>query len=402
MSWFNRIPILSQIKSAVQAISGDTEGARQTQEEFSKQTPIVSQIRSAIEAISGNPEAARRTQEEFLHKTLYNTPIISQGISAGYAIAGDSAEAKLIQQKFLDDNVRGMQELLSGSWLSQFNKLASSNSLCNRTNWMSVFQGKRLWEMLLPGTHDTATYRFADAAFVTNWAQTQQFSIYDQLKGGIRYLDIRVNNDKHDGKVYCSHTFFTIPFQDVVNDISKFILENPSEVVVFAVQGDGGKDQLAEAKAAAQSVLSKFFADSISGDETLGQLVAQRKNILYTENHKCGSLSIDNSWDETRDSNPITSVNKCVTYAKARARTSKTLVLMALEATQFTGGTPGVIESIIGEIDSLGQGLEELAKYSNYATLHTFLNDQKAVAGSNVINIDFANDEIIGKVISMN
>ncbi len=402
MSWLNRIPILSQVKSAVQAISGDTKGARQTQEEFSKQTPIVSQIRSAVEAVSGNPEAAKRTQEEFLHETLYNTPIISQGISAGYAIAGDTAEAKRIQQKFLDDNVRGMQELLSGSWLNQFNKLATSGSLSNRANWMSAYQGKILWEMLLPGTHDTATYRFADAALVTNWARTQQFSIYDQLKGGIRYLDIRVNNDKHDGKVYCSHTFPSIPFQDVINDISRFILENPSEVVVFAVQGDGGSDQLAEAKTAAQSALSNFFADSITGDETLGELVAQKKNIIYSENHKCGSLSVENSWNETRDSNPITSVNKCVTYAKARTRIDKTLVLMALEATQFTGGTPGVIKSIVAEIDSLGQGLEQLAQYSNYATLHTFLKDQKAVAGSNVINIDFANDEIIGKVIAMN
>ncbi|HWR00405.1 MAG TPA: phosphatidylinositol-specific phospholipase C domain-containing protein [Chlorobaculum sp.] len=402
MSWFDSIPILSQIKSAVQAISGDTEGARQTQEAFLKKTPIVSQITSGVQAITGDTEAAKKTQEAFLHETVYNIPVISQVISAGFAIAGDTAEAKRIQQKFVDDNVRGIQELLSGSWLYQFNKLATSKSLSNRSDWMRAFPGKRLYEMLLPGTHDSTTYRFAEAALVTNWAQTQTFTIYEQLKGGIRYLDIRVSNEKHDDQVYCSHTFFTLPFQDVVNDISRFILENPSEIVVFAVQDDGGEDQLAEAKSAARSALGKFFADSVTGDETLEELVAHGKNVVYVENHKCGLLSIENSWDETRDVNPITSVNKCVAYARDRTRTAKKLVLMALEATEFGGGTPGIIETIIGEISSLGQGLEELAQFSNYATLHTFLNDQKAVAGSNVINIDFAHDEIIGKVISMN
>ncbi len=398
----NKIPLVSQVKSLAQVIGGDAAGAKQTQEEFSKQTPIVSQIRSAVEAISGNADAARRTQNEFLNETLYNTPVISQGISAGYAIAGDSEEAKRIQQKFLDDNVRGVQELLSGSWLKQFGKLSTSRSLTDRSNWMSKYQSKKLTDMLIPGTHDTATYQFVDAAFVTNWAQAQQFSIYEQLKGGIRYLDIRVNTDKHNGEIYCSHTFYTIPFQDVLDDVSKFIRENTEEVIIFAVQGDGGSGQLSAAKSAAKTTLSGYLTDSITGAETLESLVSNNKNIIYAQDHSCGSLSVDNSWDDTRDANPIEAVNKCVTYGEARTRSTGKLILMALEATQFTGGTPGVIKSIIGELDSLGQGLEELAQYSNYATLNTFLKKSHAVAGSNVINIDFANDEIIGKVISMN
>jgi hypothetical protein len=80
---------------------------------------------------------------EFLRETLYNTPIISQGISAGYAIAGDSAEAKRIQQKFLDDNVRGMQELYSGSWLRRFNRLATSGRLTRRAIWMSKYPRRK-------------------------------------------------------------------------------------------------------------------------------------------------------------------------------------------------------------------------------------------------------------------
>ncbi|XP_062607098.1 uncharacterized protein LOC134268873 [Saccostrea cucullata] len=59
------IPVVSQTKSAVQAIFGDCEGAKRTQENFSRQCPVVSQVRSAVEAIAGDEEAARETQYEF-------------------------------------------------------------------------------------------------------------------------------------------------------------------------------------------------------------------------------------------------------------------------------------------------------------------------------------------------
>ena len=48
MGNINSIPVVSQVKSLVQIISGDEEGARQTQEEFSRKGIIVSQVRFLI------------------------------------------------------------------------------------------------------------------------------------------------------------------------------------------------------------------------------------------------------------------------------------------------------------------------------------------------------------------
>jgi len=62
MDWF---PVVSQVKSLVQGISGDAEGARATQANFSRQCPVVSQIRSLVEVSLGDAEAARNTQKEF-------------------------------------------------------------------------------------------------------------------------------------------------------------------------------------------------------------------------------------------------------------------------------------------------------------------------------------------------
>nr|UDL18262.1 chitinase-like protein [Bemisia tabaci] len=94
-SFWDSIPIISQIKSAVQAISGDTEGAKKTQENFVNQAPVVSQIKSAVQSASGDNEGAKKTQEQFLHEFIEpvadNTPIVGH-IKGGIHIAAGDKE----------------------------------------------------------------------------------------------------------------------------------------------------------------------------------------------------------------------------------------------------------------------------------------------------------------------
>lgn len=59
------IPLAAQGKSLVQIASGDIEGAKRTQDSFTKRCLGVSQIRSALEHATGNEEASRATQVEF-------------------------------------------------------------------------------------------------------------------------------------------------------------------------------------------------------------------------------------------------------------------------------------------------------------------------------------------------
>lgn len=66
-SW-DGVAVISQVKSLVQAIAGDMDGARQTQENFLRQMPVVSQITSAVQAATGDLDGARKTQEQFLSK----------------------------------------------------------------------------------------------------------------------------------------------------------------------------------------------------------------------------------------------------------------------------------------------------------------------------------------------
>lgn len=45
MGSINSIPVLSQLKSLVQAIGGDLEGARKTQEDFAEKGILVAQVK---------------------------------------------------------------------------------------------------------------------------------------------------------------------------------------------------------------------------------------------------------------------------------------------------------------------------------------------------------------------
>ena len=99
MGNIDSIPVVSQVKSLVQVIGGDADGARRTQESFSRTAPIVAQFNSLGHAIAGESNEARKIQEEFgkgMYEMAKATPIVGHGIAAGHAIVGNTKEAENI------------------------------------------------------------------------------------------------------------------------------------------------------------------------------------------------------------------------------------------------------------------------------------------------------------------
>lgn len=88
------IPVFSQLKSAIQFACHQTEQALQTQINFSRQCPIVSQVRSLAESISGDNKAAQETQKEcglFLLNLCNGIPVVGH-IKGGIHYAFGDAE----------------------------------------------------------------------------------------------------------------------------------------------------------------------------------------------------------------------------------------------------------------------------------------------------------------------
>lgn len=97
--------------------------------------------------------------------------------------------------------------------------------------WMSlVSDDKKLSDITIPGTHNTCAHK------VNFIAKCQNTSVSEQLKSGIRFLDIRCRHindrfDLHHGISYLGSTFETMK-----NDCYEFLTRNPSETIVMMIK----------------------------------------------------------------------------------------------------------------------------------------------------------------------
>ncbi|XP_028837283.1 uncharacterized protein LOC114790990 [Denticeps clupeoides] len=100
-------------------------------------------------------------------------------------------------------------------------------------SWMSsVENSKVISELTIPGTHDTMALYGGPAA------ECQAWSLEDQLRAGIRYLDLRVFSI--DDKLYVMHgvMYEHTTFIKVLETIKAFLAEFKTEAVLVRVKPD--------------------------------------------------------------------------------------------------------------------------------------------------------------------
>lgn len=130
------------------------------------------------------------------------------------------------------------------------------------SEWQSTIVGSaKINEVATVGSHD------AGSAGMMPIARTQGHSIYDQLRGGARYFDLRVCKSR--GELVIFHSIIKgQKFSTVIDDINRFIAENPSEFLILDFQhlGSSAHDEIITAiedgldmsKAMLKSVFSKI------------------------------------------------------------------------------------------------------------------------------------------------
>lgn len=128
-----------------------------------------------------------------------------------------------------------------------------------RAKWMEYllksdqnFAQKRLWEIVIPGTHDSATcdvgisrvpeacrdFKF-DIPFIGEavrpWSIAQSRTIFDQLNEGIRFLDLRVYYA--GANFYAYHDVIGETFSSIFSQILRFLSLSNKEIVVLQFGG---------------------------------------------------------------------------------------------------------------------------------------------------------------------
>ena len=95
----------------------------------------------------------------------------------------------------------------------------------------------------MPASHNAASYSIKNfIMIVKNYVACQDLTIYDQLRAGIRVLDLRIAcfqpTKSSPIQFWCAHTFLTVPLISVLDDIRVFMHENPSESVWILLTPD--------------------------------------------------------------------------------------------------------------------------------------------------------------------
>lgn len=116
------------------------------------------------------------------------------------------------------------------------------NTTASNPKWMErLDQSKKLSELSLPGTHDSATsYYWIPGG--QQWTFTQGLSLEEQLKAGIRVLDVRLACDFNYLEAYHGTSPLTITFPTILGKIQNFLRSNDSETIYMRVRNERGSD----------------------------------------------------------------------------------------------------------------------------------------------------------------
>lgn len=118
-----------------------------------------------------------------------------------------------------------------------------------------------------------------------SWVKHQEYDIYKQLKIGIRVLDLKVTF--FNKKWYTSNILLNDKVEEILNQINRFIKENPKEFIVikFSLDRKNSVDLPNEIKSSFWEFLKtnySFYSKLYQKSKipTYGELVESKKNII--------------------------------------------------------------------------------------------------------------------------
>lgn len=157
-----------------------------------------------------------------------------------------------------------------------------TGDLPKRNNWMkNIPDYRRLNKISMPGTHDSGSRYGGDAI------QTQTLTLRQQLDAGIRFLDIRIVHENNKFNIYHGIAFQNYDFGQVLSDVTNFLAENNSEVILMRVRQESAERNntrsFSETFDEYFKSYGKFFSN-INNDYNPALCQIRGKIILFADN----------------------------------------------------------------------------------------------------------------------
>lgn len=117
---------------------------------------------------------------------------------------------------------------------SKYNNWSKYDTWCWMGDLSNVIGERSLADLVIPGSHDAASWSITNA-YGKQRSQTQSREIYGQLRAGSRYLDLRFYLYGGVWTGYHGKDTTTATLEAVLDDINRFLNENPKEIIVISL-----------------------------------------------------------------------------------------------------------------------------------------------------------------------
>lgn len=159
----------------------------------------------------------------------------------------------------------------------------------DRSDWMGALEDNAsLNSITIPGTHDSgALHSLAEIS-----GKCQSLSIEEQLKIGVRFLDIRLQLVDNELKVVHDFVDQLTDFEDVLEDMTSFIRDHESEFLIVSIKEDA--DPKRSDRAFAEVLEAMLLShEEISSSRTLPATVGDaRGGIHIVARYKDASMGL--------------------------------------------------------------------------------------------------------------
>lgn len=156
--------------------------------------------------------------------------------------------------------------------------------------WMQKVNDDRLiTTMSIPGTHDSgATHSIFDVA-----GKCQDLNIKTQLKIGVRFFDIRLQQVNDKFNVVHSFVDQKTKFENVLDDMVSFVEKYPSEFLLVSIKEDADSKNSTKSF---ENVLLEYLnihKNVISYDNSLPKTLKEARGKIYILSRYSSTIGID-------------------------------------------------------------------------------------------------------------
>ncbi len=204
----------------------------------------------------------------------------------------------------------------------------------DKASWMTTLyqdQDALLRDILIPGTHDSATYGITPTSdvsiksgnwlynlakpLVAGWSKTQACDVGVQLAGGNRYFDLRL--EWHKGEIWIVHGMYSDTLANVLDDVRAFSEENPKEIVILDFQKVTAPDYFDETDSLLQDKLGGLMisnrylpTDSIhtlwgSGEGNIIAVMNDVEMADYADQYWYRDETLESDWADSGDADVV-------------------------------------------------------------------------------------------------